>query len=62
MDVRPGAPYNQRINYLGVNHRVPHELESTSSQATIDLPWEATLPDYWLKLRDLRTLEIGQRP
>jgi len=62
MDVRLGAPYNQRINYLGVNHRVPLELESTSSQASIDLPREATLPDYSPKLHDLRTLEIGQCP
>jgi len=56
MDVRPGAPYNQRINHLEVNYPVPLNPKN----APIDLPTEASLPGFSLNLRDLFGLEVGQ--
>jgi len=56
MDVRPDAPYNQRINHLGVNHPVPLDRKYNP----IDLLREAIPGDFSLNLRNLLGLAGGQ--
>src|SRR5271167_3204994 len=53
----PRSLYNERINYLGVNHRVPLDLECTSSPPRTGLAINATSPEASRSLRDLRSLE-----
>ena len=59
MDVHPVAPYNQRINHLGVINLVSLGREFTYIRPQLAFPMESALPESLPGLRDLRSLHVS---
>jgi hypothetical protein len=58
----PTLPIMKKISHLGVNHRVPIDLESTLSLPQTVLSIKAPLPGCARGLRHLRILESRKSP